>query len=110
MFPTDAIIIAHEETAKQLEERNDPNRPLPTVTFTDKYTLEVGNQILELEYHGPMHEPGNIFIYAPNHKVLMLIDVVFPGWIPFPPAIFQCLGREEAGWSRPAGRWKPGAG
>ncbi len=83
MFPNDAVIIAHEETASQLEQRNDPNRPLPTVTFEDKYTLEVGNQKLELEYHGPVHEPGNIFIYAPNQKVLMLVDIVFPGWSPF---------------------------
>jgi len=30
-----------------------------------------------------MHEPGNIFIYAPNQKVLMLVDVIFPGWTPF---------------------------
>ena len=83
MFPSDAIIIAHQETASQLEQRNDPNRPVPTVTFEDKYTLEVGNQVLELEYLGPMHEPGNIFIYAPQQKVLMLVDIVFPGWTPF---------------------------
>ena len=83
MFPSDAIYIAHQNTADTLVQRNDPNRPVPSVTFDDKYTLEVGNQTLELQYHGPMHEPGNIFIYAPNQKVLMLVDIVFPGWIPF---------------------------
>ena len=83
IFPEDATIIAHKLTAEKLEIRNDPNRPVPTVSFEEKYTLEVGNQILELEYHGPMHAPGNIFIYAPQQKVLMLVDVVFPGWVPF---------------------------
>jgi glyoxylase-like metal-dependent hydrolase (beta-lactamase superfamily II) len=83
IFPEDATIIAHKWTAEKLEIRNDPNRPVPTVSFEEKYTLEVGNQILELEYHGPMHAPGNIFIYAPQQKVLMLVDVVFPGWVPF---------------------------
>ena len=83
IFPDDATIIAHEETFSQLEKRADPNRPLPTVTFADQYTLEVGNQTLELAYHGPIHEPGNIFIYAPQQKVLMVIDVIFPGWTPF---------------------------
>jgi glyoxylase-like metal-dependent hydrolase (beta-lactamase superfamily II) len=83
MFPEDATIIAHKWTAEKLEIRNDPNRPVPTISFEEKYTLEVGNQILELEYHGPMHAPGNIFIYAPQQKVLMLVDVVFPGWVPF---------------------------
>ena len=83
MFPDDAIYVAHQEAADTLEKRNDPNRPIPTVTFEDKYTLEVGNQKLELAYYGPMHEPGNIFIYASNQKVLMLVDVIFPGWTPF---------------------------
>jgi len=83
MFPDDAVYIAHQEIVDTLSKRNDPNRPVPTVTFEDKYTLEVGNQKLELAYYGPMHESGNIFIYAPNQKVLMLVDVVFPGWTPF---------------------------
>src|SRR6476661_5637395 len=31
------IIIAHEETAWRLKRDNDPDRPIPTVTFKDKY-------------------------------------------------------------------------
>ena len=38
MFPDDAIYIAHQEAADTLEKRNDPNRPVPTITFEDKYT------------------------------------------------------------------------
>jgi glyoxylase-like metal-dependent hydrolase (beta-lactamase superfamily II) len=75
------IIIAHEETRKLLARANDPQRPLPTTTFTDAYTLNVGSHRLELSYHGDGHEPGNIFIYAPEQKTLMVIDVVFPGWM-----------------------------
>jgi hypothetical protein len=29
------------------------------------------------------HEPGNIFIYAPAQKTLMVVDMVFPGWMPW---------------------------
>ena len=83
IFPDDAIIISHKDVASELEQRNDPNRPIPEVTFDDEYLLEVGNQSLELKYDGPMHEPGNIFIYAPQQKVLMVVDVIFPGWTPF---------------------------
>lgn len=77
------IIIAHEETLRLLKRAADPNRPLPGVTFSDKYTLHAGSQILELSYHGNAHEPGNIFIYAPSQRVLMVVDVVFPGWMPW---------------------------
>ena len=76
-------IIAQEETKRLLLRANDPNRPVPTVTFKDKYTLKAGSQVLELSYHGNAHEPGNIFIYAPAQKVLMVIDIVFPGWMPW---------------------------
>jgi len=77
------VIIAQEETLRLLKRAADPNRPLPTVTFSDKYTLRVGNQVLELSYHGNAHEPGNIFISAPAQRVLMVVDVVFPGWMPW---------------------------
>lgn len=77
------IIIAQEETLRLLKRDADPNRPLPTVTFADRYTLRVGSQVLELSYHGNGHEPGNIFIAAPAQRVLMVVDVVFPGWMPF---------------------------
>jgi glyoxylase-like metal-dependent hydrolase (beta-lactamase superfamily II) len=77
------VIIAHEETLRLLKRAADPNRPLPTVTFSDKYTLRVGNKVLELSYHGNAHEPGNIFIYAPAQRVLMVIDIIFPGWMPW---------------------------
>lgn len=96
MFPQDAVYIAHKATAQQLRSGMSESQrfpwgvyvgggpiPLPTEIFRNDYTLEVGNQVLELAYRGPAHEPGNIFIYAPRQKVLLLIDVVFPGWSPF---------------------------
>lgn len=77
------IIIAQEETKTLLARDNDPSRPLPTITFTDNYTLKVGGQVLELSYHGVAHEPGNIFIYAPAQRTLMVVDIIFPGWMPW---------------------------
>jgi len=77
------VLIAHEETLRLLKRAADPKRPLPTVSFADRYTLRVGQQVLELSYHGNGHVPGNIFISAPAQRVLMVVDVVFPGWMPW---------------------------
>lgn len=77
------VIIAHQETKRLLARAADASRPLPTITFSDRYTLRVGKQVLELSYHGDGHEPGNIFILAPAQHVLMVVDVVFPGWMPW---------------------------
>ena len=82
-LPPGITIIAHEETNLQLARANDPNRPLASETFTDTFTLDVGTQHLELAYKGPQHEPGNIYIYAPGQKTLMVVDIIFPGWTPF---------------------------
>ena len=83
IFPEDATYIAHRDTADILARAKDMRRPVPTVTFSDTYTLKVGGQTLVLDYKGNNHQPGNIFIYAPRQKVLMLVDVIFPGWVPF---------------------------
>ncbi len=92
LYPADATYIAHEETAAQLA-RSRPFPfgifvgggpvPEPDITFADDFTLTVGTKTLELEYRGINHDAGNIFIYAPDQKVLMFIDIIFPGWTPF---------------------------
>ena len=77
------IIVAHAETNRLLARDGDANRPLAAVTFEDQYRLSVGSQVLELSYHGNAHLPGNIFIYAPKQRTLMVVDVIFPGWMPW---------------------------
>jgi glyoxylase-like metal-dependent hydrolase (beta-lactamase superfamily II) len=73
------VIVAHDETARLLRLAADRNRPVPTVTFADRYTLRAGGQVLELTYPGNGHQPGNIYVHAPAQRVLMVVDVVFPG-------------------------------
>jgi glyoxylase-like metal-dependent hydrolase (beta-lactamase superfamily II) len=82
-IPGHPIIIAQRETKRLLEEANDSNRPVPTVVFDRDYTLRVGSQTLTLSYHGYGHAPGNIYIYAPAQQVLMVVDVISPGWMPY---------------------------
>ena len=83
VFADDVTIIAQEECAALVASANDPQRPPATETFKDSYTLSVGGQTLQLDYHGDLHCNGNIFIYHPDEKMLMNIDIIFPGWVPF---------------------------
>ena len=73
----DIKIVAQDECAKLLKEAGDPNRPVPNVTFKDEMTLKVGKQTLQLYYRGDIHCPGNTFIYAPDQKILMIVERVF---------------------------------
>jgi glyoxylase-like metal-dependent hydrolase (beta-lactamase superfamily II) len=101
IFPNNATFIAQQETADELQRamsvatNTSMVPPLPTVTFPENMTLQLGNQTLQLDYHGTNHLPGNIFIYAPKQKVLMLVDVIFPGWIPFP---YLAIAKDTAGF------------
>jgi glyoxylase-like metal-dependent hydrolase (beta-lactamase superfamily II) len=83
LFPSGIEIMAHEATAATLARRRDRNRPMPTFTFTGQHVLEIGGQTLRLTDHGINHEVGNLFIHAPFQRVLMLVDVIYPGWVPF---------------------------
>ena len=101
IFPNNATFIAQQETADELQRamsvatNTSMVPPLPTVTFPENMTLQLGNQTLQLDYHGTNHLPGNIFIYAPKQKVLMFVDVIFPGWIPFP---YLAIAKDTAGF------------
>ncbi|HJU34933.1 MAG TPA: MBL fold metallo-hydrolase [Nitrososphaera sp.] len=76
-------IIGHNETARILNERNDPDRPVPDMNFTGEMNLQLGDQILQLLYPGPYHQQGNTFVYLPEQKVLMAVDHAVPGGVPW---------------------------
>ena len=82
LFDRDVARIGHEETRRLLLRDNDPARPVPEVTFADRYTLEVGGERVELAWQGSNHSPDNIYIHFPGHDTLMFIDVVNAGWVP----------------------------
>ncbi|MBR8640518.1 MBL fold metallo-hydrolase [Streptomyces tuirus] len=83
LFGDTAEYVAHRETERLLRTAGDTNRPVPTTTFQDTYSLQVGGERLELAYHGPNHTADNIFVYAPDHDTLCVVDVLSPGWAPF---------------------------
>lgn len=83
IYPEEATIISHQDTATHLAMKNDPNRPVPTEAFEENYTLTVGEQTLELSYTGAFHSKGDIMIFAPKQNVLMVVDHFHPDGAPF---------------------------
>ena len=83
IFPSGIEYIAHSDTADILISENDPNRPIPTTTFDESYTLSVGSQVLELSYIGEFHSQGDIVILAPRQNVAMAVDLFHPDAAPY---------------------------
>ena len=86
-------ILAHEDAIKEFED-NGPqilnrmigyNRDkadgtrlaLPTISFTDKYVINLGNLVIEALYLGPAHSPGDISVWIPSKKIVIAGDMAF---------------------------------
>jgi glyoxylase-like metal-dependent hydrolase (beta-lactamase superfamily II) len=76
-------IVAEQGVAEFLRGQNDPTRPPPTEVFKDQETLRLGSLTAELKL-GHWHSPeGDLFIYLPDSKVLMAVDTLSSGSVPF---------------------------
>lgn len=71
-----ALVRAHAE---------DPNdsRSIPGRVVHNRKWIRSWPQFVQLSDRGTAHSPGDLYIWAPRQKVLMLVDVVFPKWVPF---------------------------
>jgi glyoxylase-like metal-dependent hydrolase (beta-lactamase superfamily II) len=78
------VRIASRETAGRLARARDPNRPQATriVTRASNRVMIDGVEF-RLDNRGAHHEPGNLYIHLPQSRVLMVVDIIYPGWVPF---------------------------
>src|SRR5450432_2125350 len=67
LFDKNVVRIGHEETRRLLIRDNDTARPPPEEVFSDKRTLTIGGERIDLGWHGANHSPDNIFIHLPDH-------------------------------------------
>jgi glyoxylase-like metal-dependent hydrolase (beta-lactamase superfamily II) len=86
-------IIAHADAAAEFEERGfrilesmqrlNSERGYgtfvqgPTETFTDIYTLELGEYVVEVRHLGPSHSAGDVVVWLPNQSLVIAGDMAF---------------------------------
>jgi glyoxylase-like metal-dependent hydrolase (beta-lactamase superfamily II) len=76
-------ILAEDGTAEFLRELQDPNRPVPTRTFKDRYTLKLRSLTADMKV-GRWHCPeGDLLITIPDKKVVIAMDAFSAGATPF---------------------------
>lgn len=80
----DVVRIASRETAARLSRAGDPNRPRASrVLSRASNRLVIDGVEFRLDNRGTHHEPGNLYIQLPQSHVLMVVDIIYPGWVPF---------------------------
>lgn len=75
-----AVIIAHQAIAEKLA--GQPG--CPTVTFTERFTLDGGEHEAQLRWLGGAHSASDTVVYLPQGKVLCIGDLFGWGLIPIP--------------------------
>lgn len=76
-------IIAEKQVADFLREINDPRRLLPTKIFVNQTKITYGTAEIELKRANYHSNEGELRIYLPKKKVLMAVDTLAPGYVPF---------------------------
>lgn len=69
-------VIAHENAYAKLTAQPNPDLPAPTVTFTDRMTIRLGERPVELRYLGKSHSDNMIVAYLPKEKIVFAVDFV----------------------------------
>jgi len=96
-----AVIVAHancrenmikngEDTLKNVKEYGLTPEQMegtviayPTLTFTDKMSIDLGDESVDLIYVASSHTTGNILVRIPNKKVLFTGDILFTDFHPY---------------------------
>jgi cyclase len=56
---------------------------LPTITFSERMTIDLGGETAELIFVGPSHSEGSALVWLPRRKILFTGDILFTDFHPF---------------------------
>ncbi|NKB21012.1 MAG: hypothetical protein GKS01_10975 [Alphaproteobacteria bacterium] len=68
-------IVGHEKTRAAMVGEKRPTPP-PTLTFSDKMTINLGGKKIELTYVGLGHSDNSIVMRFPAERVLFAVDFI----------------------------------
>ncbi|SIO27330.1 Glyoxylase, beta-lactamase superfamily II [Rhodovulum sp. ES.010] len=54
----------------------------PTITFEDKYVIDMGEMHVEVLHLGPAHSPGDVQVWLPEQSLMIAGDLAFNGRMP----------------------------
>lgn len=96
VFGPSALVIGHELARTEMAETGlalttlwpglewgAVRVTLPSVTFTDRLTVHIGQRRAELIHVGPAHTTNDVVVWLPDDEVLFTGDVVLSGATPF---------------------------
>ena len=78
--------------------------PTPTLTFSDRMTLDLGDTTFELSFIGGMHTASDAAIFVPEHGLLLTGDTMADVWLTDTPGCLASF-RARPGIAHDFPRW-----
>lgn len=75
VFADTATVVAHENAKGHIVAEKRLTA-VPTVTFSDSMTLELGGKAVELTFLGPNHSDNSIVMRFPAERILFAVDFI----------------------------------
>lgn len=83
VFADTATFVSHANAVAPLAELADERTPVPTLSFTDEMTIELGGTTVELRYAGRNHSDSSIVMLLPAAGVAFAVDFIPVDALPF---------------------------
>jgi len=75
VFADTALVVAHENAKAAIIGEKRPTA-VPSVTFSDRMTIELGGTVVELIYVGRNHSDNSIVMRFPKERILFAVDFI----------------------------------
>ena len=82
VFADTATVVSHERAEQRIVAEQVPTA-IPQVTFSDRKTLELGGEQVELIYLGPNHSDNLIVMRFPTERTVFAVDIVAVKRLPY---------------------------
>ncbi|MGH8863330.1 MAG: MBL fold metallo-hydrolase, partial [Burkholderiales bacterium] len=82
VFGDGVTVVAHEQAKQRIVVEKVPTA-VPTLTFSDRKTIELGGKRVELLYLGRNHSDNTIVMHFPEERVLFAVDIVAVKRLPY---------------------------
>lgn len=82
VFADTATVVAHDRAKERIVAEKVPTA-VPTLTFSERMTLELGGKRIELLYLGRNHSDNTILMRFPDERALFAVDIVAVKRLPY---------------------------
>ena len=79
----DAALKNMQSMGLSAEDMRGTELAVPTLSFSDRMTVDLGDEKVELIYPGPSHSDGSALVLLPKEKILFSGDALFTDYHPY---------------------------